>query len=1031
MKTANSEEPMRKTIDISVLLLGIILFIVACAGAYVALDYRNKRKEHFESTGRESRHIEVVTQEYFDKYISVLHTLSESPCVKEKKGSACDEVLNKLSGRFPGVVNFAALDSEGYFFASGMPFDRANPPSIRKLEFFRELQKGADTHIMNPHLGPVSDVKVSGVIIRLFDLSGDPDGFIGVSIRFSELESLWQKSAETFNHSIVIADRAALIHFASPALIKLIGKRLPEIGLSGLTGSGGMGEVSIDSKRYAAHVRELTYSGLTIIELAPLYTFTGVYAAAHPQVFYLSAALFIAFIVSLVFVWQGRKSAGKLSLAEKESRRMMEMISHSQLALAASKAENNTIEMVNDAFAALYGYSPEELGNRSVSDLFAPESHEELAKALAIIHEKRSHSFESIHLRKDGGRFPAEVYATAIRDKKGKIVNRIVNVQDITRRKQNEEALKQSEEKFNKAFHNSPDAITITKASNGLLMDVNVALLRLSGYAHAEVIGKTSVELDLWASIEDRDRYVSTLREKGRVVDFETDFRTKSGEIRRCLLSGEMYDVGGEKLILGVIRDITERKQAEERILRLTRLYSVLSKINEAIVRTHEPEALYGQVCRVIVEDGLFRMVWIGLVDPETLFLKPVAVFGHEEGYLKEKRIAIDDSLPEGRGPTGRAVREGGYSLCNDIENDPAMAPWRDEALKRGYRSSAAFALKVGDRIVGALNIYSGTPHFFQEKGEELLLLKALSEDVSYAIDALETEHKRRQAEESLRELTSELEGRVRKRTAEYKESQAALLNLVDDLNQKTEELAAANMKLQEFDRLKSMFIASMSHELRTPLNSIIGFTGIILMGMSGEINKVQKKQLGMVKNSANHLLDLINDVIDVSKIETGKTELTIEGFDLSDLAMEVKESFAVAASEKGLNLEWGTDGRVEVTSDRRRVRQILVNLVGNAVKFTETGTVAIAVSRGVKGIEIKVRDTGIGMHREDMESLFQAFSRIHFQDRPVVEGTGLGLYLSRRIAALLGGEITAESEPGRGSEFTLSLPQIYQEVKE
>jgi protein-histidine pros-kinase len=92
---------------------------------------------------------------------------------------------------------------------------------------------------------------------------------------------------------------------------------------------------------------------------------------------------------------------------------------------------------------------------------------------------------------------------------------------------------------------------------------------------------------------------------------------------------------------------------------------------------------------------------------------------------------------------------------------------------------------------------------------------------------------------------------------------------------------------------------------------------------------------------------------------------------------------------------------------------------------------VAISVSKGVKGVEIKVRDTGIGMRREDMESLFQAFSRIHFQDRPVVEGTGLGLYLSRRIAALLGGEITAESEPGRGSEFTLSLPQIYQEVKE
>ena len=268
----------------------------------------------------------------------------------------------------------------------------------------------------------------------------------------------------------------------------------------------------------------------------------------------------------------------------------------------------------------------------------------------------------------------------------------------------------------------------------------------------------------------------------------------------------------------------------------------------------------------------------------------------------------------------------------------------------------------------------------------------------------------------------------------ERKRAEEELLKYRDHLEElvkeRTTELNEANLRLQELDRLKSMFIASMSHELRTPLNSIIGFTGIILMGMSGEISAVQKKQLGMVKNSANHLLDLINDVIDVSKIETGKTDLSIEAFDLSDLALEVKESFTVAASEKGLNLEWGTDGGAEVTSDRRRVRQILVNLVGNAVKFTETGTVAISVLKTGKGVEIKVSDTGIGMHREDMERLFQAFSRIHFQDRPVVEGAGLGLYLSRRIAALLGGEITAESEPGRGSEFTLSLPRTFQEEK-
>ncbi len=256
---------------------------------------------------------------------------------------------------------------------------------------------------------------------------------------------------------------------------------------------------------------------------------------------------------------------------------------------------------------------------------------------------------------------------------------------------------------------------------------------------------------------------------------------------------------------------------------------------------------------------------------------------------------------------------------------------------------------------------------------------------------------------------------------------------LIDYTNQKKAavELREVNIRLQELDRLKSMFIASMSHELRTPLNSIIGFTGIILMGMSGEISAIQRKQLGMVKNSANHLLELINDVIDVSKIEAGKTDLNIEAFDLSDLTLEVKESFAVAALGRGLELSMQSEGTVQVTSDRRRVKQILVNLVGNAVKFTETGTISILLAQKSAGVEIRVRDTGIGMYREDMERLFEAFSRIHIQGAPIVEGTGLGLYLSRRLAALLSGEITAESEPGRGSEFTLSLPWKYREEQE
>ena len=248
-------------------------------------------------------------------------------------------------------------------------------------------------------------------------------------------------------------------------------------------------------------------------------------------------------------------------------------------------------------------------------------------------------------------------------------------------------------------------------------------------------------------------------------------------------------------------------------------------------------------------------------------------------------------------------------------------------------------------------------------------------------------------------------------------------------VEKRTEELEHANLKLQELDRLKSMFIASMSHELRTPLNSIIGFTGIILQEMSGEINEEQRKQLTLVKNSGSHLLNLINDVIDISKIEAGKVEITIEEFDLSVLAQEIKDSFAVAVDKKGLKLSLETPPTLLLESDERRVKQILVNFISNAIKFTDRGEIEIKLVKKDKTAEISVRDTGLGVKKEDMNKLFKDFSRIPIKDR-TIEGTGLGLYLSKKIADLLGGGIKAESEFGKGSIFTLILPLKYKEAK-
>jgi len=266
----------------------------------------------------------------------------------------------------------------------------------------------------------------------------------------------------------------------------------------------------------------------------------------------------------------------------------------------------------------------------------------------------------------------------------------------------------------------------------------------------------------------------------------------------------------------------------------------------------------------------------------------------------------------------------------------------------------------------------------------------------------------RLRAEETLKQAHNELEIKV---------------------NERTQELTQANLQLQELDQLKSMFIASMSHELRTPLNSIIGFTGILLMGMTGPISDEQKRQLSMVKNSANHLLALINDVIDVSKIESGKIDLAIMEFDLTATIMEIKDSFKTVIEDKGIGLAVDISRSVVIRSDQRRVKQILMNLIGNAIKFTDKGQIIIRVLVKDKNIDIMVKDSGIGIKKEDLDKLFKAFSRI-YTEGVLREGTGLGLHLSQRLALLLGGTITAASEYGKGSEFTFSLPLNYQEVR-
>jgi PAS domain S-box-containing protein len=454
--------------------------------------------------------------------------------------------------------------------------------------------------------------------------------------------------------------------------------------------------------------------------------------------------------------------------------------------LIAILNQDHQVVRCNRAMAGVLGLEPAKLVGRQCYEVmhrltkppaFCPHSR--------LLQDGREHTAEVHELDRD-----FLVTASPLTDEQGRTVGSVHVARDITARKRAEEALRRQAELLDLAH----DGILVRDLENRIVF-WNRGAEETYGWGREEALGKDChllLKTEFPRPLQEiEEELVATGRWEGELVHHTKDGRPLVVASRWALTRGEPEHPAR---ILQICTDITARKQAEAELQRahddlerwveertadlkrtveqlelevverqlaeeqaasIGRLYRLLSQVNEAIVRAPDQETLFKQICRIAVEEGLFRLAWVGLTDPSRRQVRAVTQYGFDEGYLETLMIPLED-VPQSRGPTGIAVREGRFDVCNDLAADPRMAPWRERALTRGYLSSGAFPLRVGEKVVGALTLYAERPGFFNQ--EEIALLESLAGDLSFAMESMDREARRRQAEEARSQLIAILD---------------------------------------------------------------------------------------------------------------------------------------------------------------------------------------------------------------------------------------------------------------------------------
>ncbi|MDP8957425.1 MAG: response regulator [Actinomycetota bacterium] len=584
----------------------------------------------------------------------------------------------------------------------------------------------------------------------------------------------------------------------------------------------------------------------------------------------------------------------------------------------------------------------------------------------------------------------------------GPILSRVMEY--AIERKHSERALRESERRYRLVVENARETITVLDVE-GRVLYASPSHETILGYAPDEMVGVRFEDLvhpdDASAAARNVAKALASEESGGTNIRV----RHKQGHWVAMERTATLIhdDPTQDPLVLAISRDVTDRARAERRI---TAQHEVTRVLAESTTLSDATPRILEAVCTSLAWD--MGALWRLDRDAEVLHCVDVWRFPGLDKELEALTRRIE--MPRGIGLPGRVWEQRAPVWIRDAPIDPTLprtAAMRQADIHTGF----GFPIVRGDEFLGVMEFFAREG---REPDEDLLrMMSAVGSQIGQFVE-------RKLAEEEVMKLNAELEERVRERTSQL---EAANHNLKDQISHRksAEETARnAQREAERANRAKSEFLSGMSHELRTPLNGILGFAQLLEMD---DLNEEQQDSVQQILRAGRHLLSLINEILDIGRIESGHLTLSMEPVDVHALVQECVGLLRPLAFERNIAIEVDAPpGSCSAMADQQRLKQVVLNLLSNAVKYNdEGGTVRASISDALENrVRLEVVDSGQGMAAEDLERVFRAFERL--PSSYGVQGTGLGLALSKRLVEAMGGAIGVRSEVGAGSTFWLEL---------